>query len=189
MSGSDDDLPDGIDLNDPYLADKFSNGAFVPVKSKKTKSTKKQTKKGEEGDNESDAQKDLQLLLDDDHKAHFSLKKIQEQENESKIVKERHKKLKHKKDVVDKKVIEDNFQIDVADNRFSAIYLSHLFNIDLTDSHYRKTKGMETLIQEKLKRKTNDPIGKHDEPAQKKRKDVANSILIKSIKRKFQQQK
>lgn len=192
-SGSDDDLPDGIDLNDPYFAEEFANGDFAPAKSKQSKSKKKNTKKDvDKSDDE--VREDLELLLDDDdHRAHFNLKKIQERENESKTSKNRRKKHKNKKDNDDKKVVEDDFQINVADNRFSAIYSSHLFNIDPTDSHYRKTKAMEVLTQEKLKRKasdTNDNEFKESvEPSEKKRKDVANTILIKSIKRKVQQQK
>lgn len=190
-SESEDDLPDGIDLNDPYFAEEFANGEFAPAKSKKSKSKKQLTKNNEDG-SDCDAQKDLELLLDDDdHKAHFSLKKIQERESESKTSKKRRKKLKYKKDEEDKKIVEDDFKINVADNRFSAIYSSHLFNIDPTDSHYRKTKGMETLIQEKLKRKgdtnENDDVS-NSIPVEKKRRNVANSILIKSIKRKVQQQ-
>lgn len=132
---------------------------------------------------------------EDDHRAHFSLKKIQERENESKTSKRRRKKQKQNKSNEDKKALDDDFQINATDNRFSAIYSSHLYNIDPTDSHYRKTKAMDTLIQEKLKRKqnndgaANDANGdKNGEPSEKKRKNVADSILIKSIKRKVQQQ-
>lgn len=195
-SESEDDLPDGIDLNDPYFAEEFANEEFAPAKSKKSKPKKNHARNGgknEETDDDEEQQKDLELLLDDDdHRAHFSLKKIQERENESKTSKKRRKKIKQNKSSEDKKSMEDDFQINTTDNRFAAIYSSHLFNIDPTDSHYRKTKAMETLIHEKLKRKqsngdaTNDV--KTEEPSEKKRKNVADSILIKSIKRKVQQQ-
>lgn len=194
-SESEDDLPDGIDLNDPYFAEEFANGEFAPVKSKKSKAKKTHARNDDE--NGSIEQKDLELLLDDDddHKAHFSLKKIQERENESKTSKKHRKKLKQNKSNDDKKSMDDDFQINTTDNRFAAIYSSHLFNIDPTDSHYRKTKAMDTLIQEKLKRKRNDGdainvanVAENGEPSEKKRKNVADSILIKSIKRKVQQQ-
>lgn len=191
-SGSEDDLPDGIDLNDPYFAEEFANGEFAPAKTKKNKSKKVSNTQKVEESSDDEAQKNLELLLDDDdQKAHFSLQKIQERENESKTSKKRRKNLKSNKSIEDKNTGDDDFQIDVADSRFSAIYSSHLFNIDPTDSHYRKTKAMETLIQEKLKRKssTNSDGAEFKEPSEKKRKDVASSILVKSIKRKVQQQK
>lgn len=189
----DDDLPEGIDLNDPYFAEEFANGDFAPVKSKKTKSKKKQA-----GDDDEDSDDDadevnrngLELMIDDDDdKAHFSLKKIQERENESKTAKKKRKKLKNKKDADKKPIVEDNFTLDVNDSRFSAIYSSHLYNIDPTDSHFRKTKAMEVLVHEKLKRKTSDmPDTEPQQPNEKRRKNVATNMLVKSIKRKIQQQ-
>ena len=38
------------------------------------------------------------------------------------------------------------------DPRFSAVYSSHLYNIDPSAPEYRKTHGTEAMIQEKLKR-------------------------------------
>lgn len=190
---TDSDLPDGVDLNDPYFAEEFANGEFEPVNSKKNKSKKKSSKNHDDDNSENDAQKDLELLLDDDdNKAHFSLKKIQERENESKTSKKRRKQLKNKKSVDEKKPVDDDFKINLNDDRFSALFSSHLYNIDPTDSHYRKTTAMESLVHEKIKRKPADvPSSSADngEPSTKKSKrDVADSILVKSIKRKVQQQ-
>jgi hypothetical protein len=44
----------------------------------------------------------------------------------------------------------------VKDERFSALFSSHHFNIDPTDSHYHKTKGMEALRAEKLHRRQSE---------------------------------
>lgn len=49
-----------------------------------------------------------------------------------------------------------NLQVNVQDERFSALFSSHLFNIDPTDSHYHKTKGMEAFRSEKLHRRQSD---------------------------------
>ena len=38
------------------------------------------------------------------------------------------------------------------DPRFSAVYSSHLYNIDPSAPEYRKTQGTEAMIHEKLKR-------------------------------------
>lgn len=43
--------------------------------------------------------------------------------------------------------------MDVKDDRFSALYTSHLFNIDPTDPKFKKTKGMEAFITEKASRR------------------------------------
>lgn len=198
-SESDDDLPDGVDLNDPYFAEEFASGEYAESKKsskQKSEELKKKKKNNQASDDEENEQKEKELALllndDDDNRAHFSLKKIQENENESKSRK-RKKLLKAKKNggVVANEQ-EDDFKIDVNDGRFSAIYSSHLFNIDPTHSHYKKTKAMDTIIQEKLKRKpselTETDTNTDAQPDQKKpKKDVALQMLVKNLKRKVKQ--
>lgn len=189
-SDEDDDLPEGIDMNDPYFAEEFATGEFeAPKVSKKIKSASKKgaaTTVDSDDDSDADAQRELALMLDDDDdgKAHFSLKKIQETENESKTKKKRKKQLNKKKSA-DQKPMDDDFEINVTDERFAAVFDSHLFNIDPTDSHFKKTKNMEKLIHEKLKRKPAETVPAPSSEKKAKR-DVADSILIKSIKRKVQ---
>lgn len=88
---------------------------------------------------------------DTDDKQHFSLKKIMEAENESKSLKKKNRKWKKVKD--DVKAAEDTFEVDVADSRFSALFSSHLYNVDPSDPNFKRTKGMETIIHEKQKRR------------------------------------
>lgn len=174
---SDSDIPSDIDMNDKYFAEEFNNSDF--------KKNKKHTKKDEnsESDNDDREQAELELLLmneNDDDKQHFSLKKIQERESELK----NKKKLKHKKSL-DKDEKEDNFQINVEDDRFSALFTSHHFNIDPTDSHYKKTKGMELIINEKLKRRNDDDTEINmKKPKTDSKRNAELSLLVKSVKRK-----
>lgn len=182
---SSDDLPDGIDMNDPYFAEEFAKGDFAD---KKKESKNKKKHRNELNSEDEQKQAELALLLDDgqDDKAHFSLKKIQDAENESKSKSKRKKKLKKTKQQIEdeKNRIEDNFIVDVKDNRFNALYTSHLYNIDPTDSHFKKTKGMEEIITEKLKRRPVDEMGNEEIQPKRSKKDVAVSMLVKSIKRK-----
>lgn len=39
------------------------------------------------------------------------------------------------------------------DDRFSALYTSHLYNIDPADPKFKRTKGMEAIISEKASRR------------------------------------
>ncbi len=184
---SDDDLPDGIDMNDPYFAEEFADGEFAEPLERKSKNKgkgKKRTFSDSKDDDEDQKAAELALLLDDgvEKKGHFSLKKIQDTENESKTKKR--KKNRKKKDVnADKLLLDDDFKIDTKDDRFSAVYSSHLYNIDPTDSNFKKTKGMLELIDEKLKRTEADDSGSKTISPKPKR-DVAVSMLVKSIKRK-----
>lgn len=85
-------------------------------------------------------------MLDDSEDKHFSLKKIEERENNS-------KKLKGKKRKAETQSGADDFKIDVNDERFAALYTSHHFNIDPTDPRYKPTKATKELIEEKLRRR------------------------------------
>ena len=173
-------------LNDPYFAEEFANKEFEKPKKKK-KVAKKQD--SDEEEEKARAQKELELLLDDgeDEKAHFSLKKIQDQETMSSSKRKRHLK-KSKKELQARSEPVDNFELNVKDNRFSAVYTAPEYNIDPTDPSFKKTKGMEVLIQEKLKRRYNDNDGTEVQPESAKKpktKDVSLNLLVKNIKRKF----
>uniref|UniRef100_T1PIF1 NUC153 domain protein n=1 Tax=Musca domestica TaxID=7370 RepID=T1PIF1_MUSDO len=200
-----DSLPEGIDMSDPYFAEEFANGDFVDPKAKRKEKQKKQRQlKAEQEEEDEKNAKELELLLDDneeDHKKqHFSLEKILKQEQETKSKKKRKKQLKKSKADIEEsnKPIEDNFQLNVNDNRFTAVFTSHEFNIDPTDPHFKKTKGMEQLIHEKLKRRHNEGDAnkttnangnaENDGPdsAKKPKKNIENILLVKNLKRKIQ---
>lgn len=176
---SSEDVPSDIDMNDPYFAEELNKPEFKKGKSKE----KKRNQDNSESDEEDEKKKaELELLLDeDDGKAHFSLKKIQESENTTKKSK-RKKKLKEK--MMEQKQSVPDFEINVDDKRFSALFDSHLFNIDPTDPNYKKTKNMEKLINEKLRRRPADTPGEVETKPKKSKEDAELSLLVKNIKRK-----
>lgn len=174
-----------VDMNDPFFAEEFADREFEKPKKSKNKSKKKSEEVSDE--QQIQAEQELALLLDDgdDDKAHFSLKKIQEKEEMTKSKKKRKLK-KSKQNQESNSDPVDNFALNINDNRFAAVYTSADFNIDPSDPHFKKTKGMETLIHEKLKRRTDDePIPSSN--AKKPKKDISMNLLVKNIKRKVQQ--
>lgn len=177
-SSDDSDIPSDIDMNDPYFAEEFDTPEF------KKKSKNKNKKNFEDESDKEDKQNkaELELLLlneEEDGKKHFNLKNMLHNEHESKTKKKR--KLKKKQEEADTK---DDFELNVNDERFSALYTSHLFNIDPTDPHFKKTKGMEKIIDEKLKRKIDSDEIK-EAPAKKPKAEL--NALVKSVKRKTAQ--
>uniref|UniRef100_A0A1A9WCM7 Uncharacterized protein n=1 Tax=Glossina brevipalpis TaxID=37001 RepID=A0A1A9WCM7_9MUSC len=183
-------IPEDIDINDPYFAEEFANGDFVDPLDKIRERIKKRKKLKSEQNAEDEKQvKELELLLDDvevdeKYKQHFSLTKIMKTEQETKS-KKRHKNAKKSKDSAFKdNLVEDNFEINVNDERFKAVFNSYEFNIDPTNPHYKKTNGMEKLIFEKLKRKCTDSDFQKSPKTDKKQ--IENVLLVKSLKRKIQ---
>lgn len=202
-SSDSDSIPDGIDMNDPYFAEEFANDDYVDPKAKKRDELKKQQKgldKQQAAEEAEKQAKELQLLLDDDDleeqgKQHFSLEKILKTEQETKSKRKRRKQLKKSKSTIaeEAKPVEDNFQININDDRFKAVYTSAKFNIDPTDSHFKKTKAMELLMQEKLKRRHGDEglrsgnvADAQEVEVKRPKKQLENTLLVKSLKRKIQ---
>ncbi|XP_020801760.1 pre-rRNA-processing protein esf1 [Drosophila serrata] len=198
-------VPDGIDLNDAYFAEEFANGDYAPPKTKQQKKKNKSKGKGKTTGEEDEAQqqqeRELELLLDDgdgrDEKQHFSLSKILKQEeleqSASGSKRKRRQQLKKSKgkQLESSEKPDDDFQLNVEDSRFKAVYKSHEFNIDPTHSHYKATKGMQRIISEKLKRRQEQVEGGDDEPAaapKRSKQQLEQNALVKSLKRKIQQQ-
>ncbi|XP_044119402.1 ESF1 homolog [Neovison vison] len=186
---SEDELPSDVDLNDPYFAEEMTK---IGIKEKK-KSTKSTKGGSSVEDAEIERQKaEMALLMMDEEeesKKHFNYNKIVEHQNLSK---------KKKKQLMKKnELLEDDFEVNVKDARFQAMYTSHLFNLDPSDPNFKKTKAMEKILEEKARQREQkeqeltQTIKKKEseiqKESQKKSIDPALSMLIKSVKNKTEQ--
>ncbi|XP_041068119.1 ESF1 homolog [Carcharodon carcharias] len=193
---SDDEVPSDVDLNDSFFTDELGQSALQQKKMhKKIKKSMDKPLTPEEGDLEKEKAKMALLMMDDEEedRRHFNYDKIVEQQNLSK---------KKKKKLIKKQGLlkEDNFQVDVADPRFQAIYTSHLFNLDPSDPGFKKTNATQSILEEKsrqrqeqqkqaasLNRKEREVTGEETMTAVKKPVDHALSLLVKSVKAKAEQ--
>ncbi|XP_032040866.1 ESF1 homolog [Aythya fuligula] len=185
---SEDEIPSDVDLNDPYFAEELG----------KTGSKKKAESAESDHEDEDEAEVEKQkaemalLMMDDedDGRKHFNYKQIVEQQNLSK----KKKKLLMKK----KELLEDDFQVNVADTRFQAMFTSPLFNVDPSDPNFKKTKAVEKILEEKARRREQEQQGLKEtnkeqeskmakKEVAKKSTDPALSMLIKSVKTKTEQ--
>ncbi|XP_028739408.1 ESF1 homolog [Peromyscus leucopus] len=185
---SEDELPSDVDMNDPYFAEEVKK---IGIKKKSTKSAKDNTSSEEKTELEKQKAEMALLVMDEeeDSKKHFNYDKIVEHQNLSK---------KKKKQLMKKKeLVEDDFEVNVSDARFQAMYTSHLFNLDPSDPNFKKTKAMEKILEEKARQRerkeelltqtverAQQDTGK---PTQKRPIDPALSSLIKSVKNKTEQ--
>ncbi|XP_007450258.1 PREDICTED: ESF1 homolog [Lipotes vexillifer] len=186
---SEDEVPSDVDMNDPYFAEEAKK---IGIKEKKsTKSAKDGTSPEEQAELERQKAEMALLVMDEEEesKKHFNYNKIVEHQNLSK----RKKKQLMKK----KELLEDDFEVNVKDARFQAMYTSHLFNLDPSDPNFKKTKAMEKILEEKARQREQkeqeltQAIKKKESEIQKeshKRSiDPALSMLIKSVKNKTEQ--
>ncbi|XP_040891331.1 ESF1 homolog [Toxotes jaculatrix] len=212
---SDDELPPDVDLGDPFFAEEL--GATDLNRKQKGKKKKKQQEEEERtAEEEEELEKhkaEMALLMEDDaadakHK-HFNYDKIVEHQNLSK--KKRKKLLKSGEQPPE----DDDFQVDVKDPRFQALFTSHLFNLDPSHPSYKKTKATQSLLAEKQRRREEEQRHKagvlstqrtaptqaestagEQEVVEKKQEndsdapksmDPSLSLLVKSIKSKTEQ--
>lgn len=185
---SEDELPSDVDLNDPYFAEEVKK---IGVKKKSMKSDKDNTSPEEETEIEKQKAEMALLVMDEeeDGKKHFNYDKIVEHQNLSK---------KKKKQLMKKKeLLEDDFEVNVTDARFQAMYTSHLFNLDPSDPNFKKTKAMEKILEEKARQREQkeqeltQAVKRAEQetpkPSQKQPIDPALSVLVKSVKNKTEQ--
>ncbi|KAG5855600.1 hypothetical protein ANANG_G00050790 [Anguilla anguilla] len=199
---SDDELPPDVDLNDPFFAEELGGTAALKSKSKsKNKKSKEEERTPEEEEELEKRKAEMALLMDDgeddDKHKHFNYDKIVEHQN---LTKRKMKKLQKKNELLE----DDDFQVDVKDPRFQAMFTSHLYNLDPSDPSYKKTKATQSIVKEKqrrreetqsrqeaaaaTKRKQPEPEQEVAAPAEtKKAMDPGLSMLIKSIKNKTEQ--
>ncbi|XP_076144417.1 ESF1 homolog [Alosa pseudoharengus] len=195
---SDDELPADVDFNDPFFSEELGNTS-LKSKAKGKKNKREVEEKTPEEMEEAERQKaEMALLMDDDegeqHK-HFNYDKIVEDQN---LSKKKKKKLLKSNTPLE----EDNFQVDLKDPRFDAMFTSHLYNLDPSDPGFKKTKASQSIVAEKQRRREEKERRQEQEMATKKqevdrdgststskRKEVDPnlSLLIKNIKNKTEQ--
>ncbi|KAJ3857805.1 hypothetical protein EV368DRAFT_29427 [Lentinula lateritia] len=106
---------------------------------------------------------------------HFNLKSV------IKAEKLKGKKLKRgKKKEVDEAELQEDFSIDVNDDRFKAVHENHDFAIDPSNPQFKKTKAMKTLLDARSKQKTNSS----DTQLQDESSGQSLQSLVASVKRK-----
>jgi len=173
-SGSD-DPPEGVDMSDPFFAEELEKTE------QKKKHKKKKTKEVTNYTEENDDKLALMVMDSDDEKDHFNFKDIVESETKSVKSKKKWKKKKKQLEIPE----EDSFNVNVSDSRFSALFSRPEFNIDPTDSNFKKTKNMEKIIEEKQKRIAQADTSKVDQSFKKQKLDPDVSSSLKSVKNKW----
>ncbi len=174
----DDEVPSDVDLNDPFFQRDDDEHEAKTTKTKaKTKSKSGDKKKGKKQPVAEDGDLALLMMDSDDDKAHFDYKEIVKQDSKSKKAKK--KALKRK--ATDAPGTEDNFQVDLKDNRFSAIFDNSEFHVDPSHPNFKKTKSMQKIIEEKQNR-----ILKNDGMGSKKSEKCASASGSNSKKAKIE---
>ncbi|QDS73488.1 hypothetical protein FKW77_009184 [Venturia effusa] len=133
-------------FTDPLNADKDSK------KARKAEKAKIRAEKAASEAAEGTKREELELLMagEDDSIRHFDMREIKRQEKAKKLK----GKKKNKNKTESESVAEgEAFKINTQDPRFSALFESHEFAIDPSNPKFKKTEGMNALMEEGRKKR------------------------------------
>ncbi|KAJ5934473.1 hypothetical protein N7466_004020 [Penicillium verhagenii] len=176
-----------LGFNDPFFDDPSGKATSASIR-KEERRKKREEREAEEA--ASAAQRaELELLMVDDKEAtikHFNMTEIEKAEKQAR------KKGKGKgKGKAKAAAVEDNFNVDTQDPRFSRLFESHEFAIDPTNPRFKATSGMKALLDEGRKRRHTRDDGETEavsstQDRKKKQKKESNSdlkSLVDKVKR------
>ena len=184
-----------LGFDDPFFDEPVRSNAAL----KKEEKAKRREEKLKDAAEKASKRAELELLMADDDAiagadgrklSHFDMKEIVKAEKSSKKL----KKSKRKKGMKDDgEGLQEGFELDVKDPRFSAVFERHDFAIDPTNPKFMKTEGTKKLLEERRKRSAARGPGKDDVPdedsGRRKRKKTAGKRdelqdLVQSLKKK-----
>ncbi|KAK6852525.1 hypothetical protein PG995_011076 [Apiospora arundinis] len=141
-----------------------------PVKVSKT-SQKKEERLKKRAEKEAEATENaaekarLQKLMADESKGaaehldHFDMNEIARAEKQKDKKNKKKQKKQKKNGAEDHGGLQQDFEMDVTDERFKNVFENHEFAIDPSDPKFQATPGMKKLLQERRKRTTGEEGG------------------------------
>ena len=196
-AGSDADAgPQDLGFKDPFFATDEAVKEKASRSLRKEERRKKREIKAAEAEAKESQRAELELLMADNsieagtNFDHFDINEIARAEKQKK------KRQRNKKD---KEVeggkrggLQESFEMDVGDERFSKLFESHEFAIDPTNPKFKATEGMKKLLEEGRRKRGME--GDEEEVGKQKKRKVDNgkekkgelSGLVEMVKKKAQ---
>lgn len=179
-----------LGFDDPFFATDEVVKEKASKSIRKEERAKKRAAKQAEAEEKASQRAELELLMQDTEAPtqleHFDINEIARAEK----AKKKRQRSKKGKDAVESKRggLQEGFEIDVQDPRFSKVHESHEFAIDMSHPRFKGTEGMKKLVEEGRKRRG---IEGAEEVLPKKRKEPSESVedtqlnsLVEKVKKK-----
>lgn len=159
-----------LGFDDPFFTTEEPKKASKSALHKEERRKKREAREEEEKKNASEKAQ-LELLMTDNqdgdasHLDHFDMNEIVRAEK-----KKNKKSKKSKKDAEAAAGLQEDFKMDVDDDRFKAVFENHEFAIDPSNPKFKATSGMKKLLEEGRKKRKHGG-GEEDEEDGEARKD------------------
>lgn len=146
-----------LGFDDPFFTTEEPEKVTKSAMRKEERLKKREAREAEEKEKAAEKAQ-LQLLMTDNHDEeaghldHFDMAEI------LKVEKKKNKKKgkKGKKDAEGAAGLQEDFQMDVDDDRFKAVFDDHEFAIDPSNPKFKATSGMKKLLEEGRKKRKHD---------------------------------
>lgn len=189
---ADEEAQEDLGFDDPFFTTEEPKKVSKSAMHKEERRKKREAREAEEKKN-SGEKAQLELLMTDNHDSeaahleHFDMNEIVRAEK-----KKNKKSKKGKKDAEAAAGLQEDFKMDVDDDRFKAVFDNHEFAIDPSNPKFKATSGMKKLLEEGRKKRKHgggEDAGevRKDKKAKKttagdSRDDLSN--LVSSLKKK-----
>ncbi|KAK3352577.1 hypothetical protein B0T25DRAFT_542299 [Lasiosphaeria hispida] len=181
---------DDLGFDDPF----FTTETVAPTKAsiRKEERLKKRAAKEVEDAQSAVEKQQLELLMADDNEGgnvdHFDMKAILRAEKQKSKKKSKKSKKEEEADIG----LQQDFDMNVEDLRFKAVFESHEFAIDPSNPKFKATQGMKKLLEEGRKKRKGgpddgaSPNAKQERQSKKPKGNEAVELdsLINAVKRK-----
>jgi hypothetical protein len=182
-----------LGFDDPFFATDEAVKEKASKAQRKEARLKKREAKAAEAAEKASNRAQLELLMQDNsteaapHLDHFDINEIQRAEKQKK----KGKKAKEGEIVEGGKRggLQESFQMDVGDERFSKLFESHEFAIDPSNPKFKGTEGMKKLLEEGRRKRGVERSGEVDGKTKKRKADGGEkqgelSGLVEAVKKK-----
>ncbi|RDW80386.1 pre-rRNA-processing protein ESF1-like protein [Coleophoma crateriformis] len=178
--GGGEEADEDLGFDDPFFATNEAVKEKAAKGNRKEDRRKKREAKEKEAEEKATQRAELELLMQDNstetaaHLDHFDINEIARAEKQKKK-RQRSKKLSKKGEEESKRGgLQENFEIDVGDERFGKLFENHEFAIDPSNPRFKSTEAMRKLLEEGRRKRGIEGDGEIVEKKEKKRK-VENS--------------
>jgi len=177
-----------LGFDDPFFTTEEPAQATKSAMRKEERRQKREAREAEEAANAAEKAQ-LELLMAENtndqavHLDHFDMNEIVREEKR----KGKKQKKKGKSGKEERGGLQEDFDLDVADPRFKAVFESHEFAIDPSNPKFKATSGMKKLLEEGRKRKAGaSEFEEEQDRREKKSKDRHGEIgrLVDVVKKK-----
>lgn len=190
---AEEEVQEDLGFDDPFFTTEEPKKASKTALLKKDRLKKREKREAQEEKNKEERAQ-LELLMadnhdeEDGHLAHFDMNEIIKAEKNKK----KKKGKKNKKDAEDAGGLQEDFKMDVDDDRFKAVFQDHEFAIDPSNPKFKATSGMKKLLEEGRKKRKHggeDDGAEREDKKSKKPKAAGSgkddlSKLVSSLKKK-----